>query len=40
MKYVDMDSGAMIYIPKFYKDWFNHSEVDNGDTPTHRKAIA
>jgi hypothetical protein len=33
MKYaVEMGSGAMIYITKFPKDWFRHSEVDKGDT--------
>jgi hypothetical protein len=35
MKYVvQMGSGAMIYITKFRKDWFSHSEFDKGDTQT------
>jgi hypothetical protein len=25
---------------KFYKDWFSHSEVDKGETPTQNKEIA
>jgi hypothetical protein len=39
MKYaVEMGSGAMIYVhTRFYKDWFRHSEVDKGDTQTHRQ---
>jgi hypothetical protein len=29
MKYaVEMGSGAMIYTPKFHKDWFRQLEVD------------
>jgi hypothetical protein len=24
------DPGAMIYIIKFYKDWYRHSKVDGG----------
>jgi hypothetical protein len=36
MKYAfEMVSGAMIYITKFQKDWFTHSEVYGGDTQTH-----
>jgi hypothetical protein len=31
MKYTaEMDSGAMIYIAKFYKYWYKHSKVDGG----------
>jgi hypothetical protein len=31
MKYaVEVGSGAMIYITKFHKDWFQHSKVDRG----------
>jgi hypothetical protein len=31
MKYaVEMGTDAMIYIPKFHKDWFSHSKVDGG----------
>jgi hypothetical protein len=25
-----MGPGAMLYIPKFYKDWLSRSEVDGG----------
>jgi hypothetical protein len=29
MKYaVETGLGAMVYIPKFHKDWFRDSEVD------------
>jgi hypothetical protein len=31
-----MGSVAMIYA-KFHKDWFRHTKVDRGDTPTHRQ---
>jgi hypothetical protein len=38
MKYaVETGSGAMIYIPKFNKEWFSKSEVYLGDTQTHRQ---
>jgi hypothetical protein len=28
---VEMGSGAKIYIDKFNKDWFGHSNVDSGE---------
>jgi hypothetical protein len=31
---VEMGSGAMIYITKFYKDSFRRSEFDKGDSQT------
>jgi hypothetical protein len=38
MKYgIEMESGAMIYIPSFTEDQFTHSKVDTGghtDTKT------
>jgi hypothetical protein len=33
---VEMGSGAMTYT-KFNKNWFRHSEVNEGDTYTHTK---
>jgi hypothetical protein len=31
MKYgVEMGSDAMVYITKFHKNWFRHSEVNGG----------
>jgi hypothetical protein len=37
MKYaVEMGSDAHDMHTKFQKDWFSHSEVNMGDTQTHR----
>jgi hypothetical protein len=27
---VEMGSGAMIYIPSFYKDWLRYSKINKG----------
>jgi hypothetical protein len=27
---IEMGSGAMMYMMKFYEDWFRHSKVDKG----------
>jgi hypothetical protein len=36
MKYaVGMGSSVMIYITKFRKDWFSHSNVNKGGTHRH-----
>jgi hypothetical protein len=37
MKYVELGSGAMIYIPGFIKTESRNSKVDMGDTQTHRE---
>jgi hypothetical protein len=39
MKYaVEMVSDAIIYITKFHKDWFRHSDVNRWDTQTGRRS--
>jgi hypothetical protein len=41
MKYAaEIGSSAMIYIPKFYKNWFRHSKVDGENRHTDTMVIS